>query len=287
MTVDPATSCATTPTALSFAVRMIVGNGPPPAIQVDPSADPICEGDSVLFTTTVQNAGSSPTYQWQLNGADVGGSLPTYSNAHLQNGDVVSCRLTNNDVVCTAIPPVSSNPVTITVNPRPVIDLPTIDTIVHADKQVTLSASLTGNLRSYQWTPASDLTNPLSLTPLTTPMASTTSFQLSVISQEGCRAGKTELVRVFSELLMPNSFTPNGDGKNDVFRIPASVALQLKEFDVFDRWGYKVFGTNNIGQGWDGTTNGTRCPPGVYVYIISGSDQKGQVLAKGTVMLLR
>jgi gliding motility-associated-like protein len=42
---------------------------------------------------------------------------------------------------------------------------------------------------------------------------------------------------------MPNAFTPNGDGKNDVFRIPPGTSLQLKEFSIYDEWGTKVFST--------------------------------------------
>jgi gliding motility-associated-like protein len=86
---------------------------------------------------------------------------------------------------------------------------------------------------------------------------------------------------------MPNAFTPNGDGINDVFRIPPGMTLQLTELDVYDRWGMRVFSTRNIGQGWDGTVGGGLAPAGTYVYIVSGSDLKGPVSAKGTVMLVR
>ena len=86
---------------------------------------------------------------------------------------------------------------------------------------------------------------------------------------------------------MPNAFTPNGDGINDVFRIPPGILIELKEFSVFDRWGNKIFTTLNSAKGWDGTFKGQQAASGVYVYIIKGSDYKGPVLAKGSVVLVR
>jgi len=47
---------------------------------------------------------------------------------------------------------------------------------------------------------------------------------------------------------MPNAFTPNGDGKNDVFRIPPDATLNLEEFSIYDRWGAKIFSTKNVGE---------------------------------------
>jgi gliding motility-associated-like protein len=65
----------------------------------------------------------------------------------------------------------------------------------------------------------------------------------------------------------PNSFTPNGDGINDVF-IPVSNVVDLLsyEFDVFDRWGAVIYSTRNPNAAWDGTAGGTPLPNGVYVF---------------------
>ncbi|HRN57599.1 MAG TPA: gliding motility-associated C-terminal domain-containing protein, partial [Agriterribacter sp.] len=87
---------------------------------------------------------------------------------------------------------------------------------------------------------------------------------------------------------MPTAFTPNGDGLNDVFRIPAGLISSLEQFTVYSRWGEKVFITRNVAAGWDGTIRQTAAHPGVYIYIISGKDENGRVVVwKGTVMLLR
>lgn len=87
---------------------------------------------------------------------------------------------------------------------------------------------------------------------------------------------------------MPNAFTPNGDGFNDVFRIPAGLVDHLLQFSIYNRWGEKVFTTQASNKGWDGKVGGRVANPGTYVYYISGVDAGGSsVIKKGTVTLIR
>jgi len=99
---------------------------------------------------------------------------------------------------------------------------------------------------------------------------------------------KNSIVRISLALAIPNAFTPNGDGKNDHFRIPPGVALTLQEFSVYDRWGNKIFTTKNISEGWDGCyKNGAKAVPGVYVCTIRGMMQNKPFLLRGTIVLIR
>lgn len=88
---------------------------------------------------------------------------------------------------------------------------------------------------------------------------------------------------------MPGAFTPNGDGINDVFRVPPASETRLINFAVYDRWGNNVFATSNIGIGWDGNFKNRTQPAGTYVWemeyydLLSGKSEK----AKGTVVLVR
>ena len=88
-----------------------------------------------------------------------------------------------------------------------------------------------------------------------------------------CAASVNVIVRVFTAdtFATPTAFTPNGDGVNDVYYIPVSDTLNLKNFhmDIFDKWGQTVFTTNNSQQGWDGTYKGKPQPEGVYVVFFS------------------
>ncbi len=89
---------------------------------------------------------------------------------------------------------------------------------------------------------------------------------------------------------IPNAFTPNGDGKNDVFRIIGipSENITKYNFRIFNRWGQMVFETSNIELPWDGSYKGQYCPAGEYVWEIFYVDnKKTKVSNKGTVMLLR
>lgn len=88
-------------------------------------------------------------------------------------------------------------------------------------------------------------------------------------------------------LYMPNAFTPNGDGRNDVFRIPQEVNLNLNSFSIFDRWGNQVFYTTNSSNGWGGTYNGKISPAGTYVYFIKGRFGNKERMLKGLVFLIR
>jgi gliding motility-associated-like protein len=88
-------------------------------------------------------------------------------------------------------------------------------------------------------------------------------------------------------LLMPNAFTPNNDGTNDLFRIPPGVPLFLDDFSIYDRWGNKIFTTNDIKKGWDGTYKGTKLSTGVFVYTVSGKLNNEDKFLKGTVLLIR
>ncbi|HEX9513415.1 MAG TPA: gliding motility-associated C-terminal domain-containing protein [Puia sp.] len=285
--IDPIEKCVAQASVISSSIIMKVSTVVGPSITISASANPICPGDSVVFIATVQNAGNAPSYQWLLNGVKSGGNNSSYGNAHLSDGDVVSCALTANNAACITNQPVLSNTELISVRQVPVIILATADTTILPGRQIILGASVRGNVQSWQWIPANELTDPYSLTPLTIPMVSTTLFQLDLVSPEGCSVHKNVLVSVFYKLAMPDSFTPNGDGKNDLFRIPPNVSMQLKEFSVFDRWGNRIFSTKDIGKGWDGTYKGLACTPGTYVFMVSGSNANGDIFSRGTVILLR
>ena len=105
------------------------------SISITVSANPICSGNNVTFTTNVSNIGSSPIYQWKVNGNNVGTNSPTYSTSNLSNNQVVQCVLTSSSVS------ISSNSISMTVNPTP-----STPSISNNGNLLTSSAS-TGN----QW----------------------------------------------------------------------------------------------------------------------------------------
>jgi len=95
------------------------------------------------------------------------------------------------------------------------------------------------------------------------------------------------VIKVPGDIYIPSSFTPNGDGRNDVFRIPPNTSIQLQQFSIYDRWGRRIFFTQNRTEGWDGRLNGIPLSTRTYIYIIRGENDKGAIDLKGSFTLIR
>lgn len=142
---------------------------------------------------------------------------------------------------------------------------------------------------SYLWTPAATLNNPAIANPLAT-LGADQKFIVQVTDVAGCIGYDTVFVKAYSgpAYYIPNAFTPNGDGLNDVFR-PIPVGMVKTEwFRVFNRYGEQVFETTQWMKGWDGSFRGKTQAIGAYTWIIKGTDRNGKIIQmKGTVMLLQ
>jgi len=89
-------------------------------------------------------------------------------------------------------------------------------------------------------------------------------------------------------IYVPNAFTPDGDGLNDMFGLPAQNKNRLLSLTIYNRWGEVVFLTTSRDHGWDGTFKGRQQPPGAYVYYLQMEGLQGKPLTqKGTVVLIR
>ncbi len=92
---------------------------------------------------------------------------------------------------------------------------------------------------------------------------------------------------VISSVYVPNVFSPNGDGFNDILMVRGKAVAEI-QFIVYDRWGEKVFETNDINTGWDGTYKGEPMNLAVFVYMLTGKYKNGKVIdEKGNFTLLR
>jgi gliding motility-associated-like protein len=116
-------------------------------------------------------------------------------------------------------------------------------------------------------------------------------IRYTAVDSFGCRQTAVKNINVFPSCLLslPNAFTPNGDGKNDAFRVLNAIKADNLELIIFNRWGQAVFKTSNWKNGWDGNINGERQPTGVYVWLLryTARDTKRKVEQKGTVLLVR
>ncbi|HEY8400531.1 MAG TPA: immunoglobulin domain-containing protein, partial [Cytophagaceae bacterium] len=120
-------TCVTSTTATSNTITMTVTGTVIPKVTITSNETTICEGEEVIFTATPENGGTSPSYQWMVNGVNAGTDSPTFSSSALTNGAQVTVVLTSS-LGCASPNTATSSPVTITVNPN-----------------VTASVSITGN----------------------------------------------------------------------------------------------------------------------------------------------
>jgi gliding motility-associated-like protein len=142
---------------------------------------------------------------------------------------------------------------------------------------------------NYVWSPTAPLNNPFIANPLAT-LFTDTYFNVFVTDAIGCTDDDDVFIKVYEGPMyyLPNAFTPNGDGLNDVFR-PIPVGIRSTEsFRVFNRYGEQMFETRQWMKGWDGTLKGKPAATGTYVWMIKGIDTNGSVVEmKGTVILIR
>lgn len=114
--------------------------------------------------------------------------------------------------------------------------------------------------------------------------------KFTVTDSYGCIKDTIKTVTVTecrTSVFVPNTFTPNADGNNDVLKV-YGFSLKAVHLLIFNQWGQQIFETNDPGQGWDGTFKGARQPTGVYLYVCSVTVADGtQVVKKGTVNLIR
>jgi len=151
------------------------------------------------------------------------------------------------------------------------------DTFFCKEKSIFLESAIAGN--SYLWSNGSTLKSI---------EVSESGVFLLIVDLDGCAIFDSITVNTcLSNVFFPNSFTPNGDGLNDVFK---PVYQQIKDYnlDIFDRWGSNIFTSNNIDVGWDGISlSGNINEAGVYFYISSYLIENELKITKGTVTLLR
>jgi gliding motility-associated-like protein len=156
---------------------------------------------------------------------------------------------------------------------------------------VTLNVNVTGGTPPYQYSWSS--TPGLSCYDCPAPLAQDVEdalFRIQVMDAYGCDSQDSIQFRYLAEdYFIPSAFSPNGDGRNDVFLLYSKDANLTYELSIYDRWGAQIVQRINIpandpNQGWNGNKNSQSLPAGVYPYLIRLSN--GKILS-GEVTLIR
>ena len=231
----------------------------------------ICQGSS-----TVLNASGGASYRWY---PAAGLSDNTIANpvANPLITTVFRVEITN-QYGC-----VNTDSVTITIA-KPPVAIAGPDKKVTAGKSVRLSGKILGDHYTYYWLPATNLANINTLEPLASPTENTT-YTLHAVSALGCGETVDSVnVKVYQELVVPNTFSPNADGVNDTWNITALEAFPASITEVYNRYGQQVFRNMSNNNPWDGTYNGQPLPVGTYFYKISNENK---ILKSGWVLIVR
>jgi gliding motility-associated-like protein len=283
---DLANSCSNIDSAFSNSILITVKNVITPSVSIVASANNVCFGAPVNFTATIANGPPSPDFQWKLNNVNTGTNSPVFTTNTLKNNDSVYCVIPTTGSQCINAA-AASNILIMQINNLPDVTVNPADTLVKAGAVIQINTTINGNVASFKWEPANQLENAQLLSPKTIALSGNIIYRLTVEDNNGCSAERTVSIKIATKLYMPNAFTPTGDGKNEIFRIPANTSMLLKEFSVYDRWGSRVFYTSDINKGWDGNIKGQKASTGVYVYFIKGTDDKGPVNVNGSFLLIR
>lgn len=144
---------------------------------------------------------------------------------------------------------------------------------------------------NFSWTPAADVNCPTCASTLAYSVGEENVFYVTG-EENGCISEPDSIIVVMteSELIIPNAFTPNADGLNDMFNILNPIFYPIFSFEIYNRWGQQVFATSDVTRGWDGTYDGKPQEIGMYIWIVTyekANEPGTQFVLKGTVTLLR
>jgi gliding motility-associated-like protein len=236
-----------------------------PAVSIAASpSGPVCAGTTISFTATGSNEGTNPLYEWYRNGTQVA-TGKTYSAADLKNTDEIVCKLTNSNQ-CAVPGTVTSEKFVAQINDKPEITFNQNLTITD-DNPLQLSPTVTGNIIAYHWQPATGLSDATIRNPVANP-AVTTIYRITVIPANGCESYEDVTVTVAKGIIIPNTFTPNGDGINDLWNVKYLADYPNARVDIYNRYGQPVYHALGYKKPWDGMQNGKPLPAGPYYYII-------------------
>lgn len=233
----------------------------------------ICQGDSIQL-----NASGGVEFIWE---PPTGLSNPFIGNPMSSPDDDI------NYTIYIANPPCFEDSINLdmVVHPAPFVEAGE-DATINIGETVQLSGI--GDL-IFEWLPSESVSDPTIEDPIAMPLQ-TTVYTFTTETDQGCRSSDSLTITVtnFFELILPTAFTPNGDDLNDVLSLQTRGIEFLDQFIIFNRWGQKVFETNDINEGWDGTFKGQPQELGVYVFYVQARKfLGGEFFIKGNVTLIR
>jgi gliding motility-associated-like protein len=244
----------------------------------------ICIGDSALL-----NASGAASYTWSpaatLNNASISNpyATPTATTTYRVIGyDGHSCFT-------------DTSYVTVNVGQKPTVNLGADLTLASGTQHPLIATITNGPIQQWLWTPATDLSCSTCPQPVAT-IKKDIIYTVKVTTAFGCEASDAIAIKVFcaeSQVFIPNAFTPDGDGVNDIVMVRGKGIVSVKHFRIFNRWGELVFEKSNFPPNdksfaWDGKVKGKISQPEVFVYTAEAMCDNGSTfIFKGNISLIK
>jgi gliding motility-associated-like protein len=245
---------------------------PQPTAEYNKNKSSICEGEDVMFTDISKGLdGLVTTWSWNFGDGQTDFTRnPTHVFASANSFEVAlfitNSHGCNSDTVIKPF----------TVYPNPVVNAGP-DRVVLEGGTITLQPVVTGNDLQYLWTPDLYLNSTTSATPIVSSPADDITYTLTVIARGGCKASDDVFVKLLKAPKIPNTFSPNGDGINERWKIKYLESYPECSIQVFTRAGQLVYESRGYSDAtaWDGTLKGKSLPIDTYYYILEpGSGRK-------------
>ena len=223
----------------------------------------VCLGDAVFLTDST-NSMDGITMQWNWDLGDgrlrdtrnvlyIYGSAQTYTvSLYTVNNHGCKSELLTKQITVYSYPTANAGP----------------DRRVLEGGIITIQGSATGSNLQYLWTPSQYLNDPTLLNPKCADAKFDILYTLSVTAPGGCTRTDEMFVDVLKIPRIPNTFSPNNDGRNDLWKIQYLDEYANQHTQVFTRAGQKVFESRGVYKAWDGTYRGKSLPMDTYYYII-------------------
>lgn len=252
---------------------------PQPIASFTVDAVDVCLGGALRFNNTSDTKdGTLKTLTWDLGDGNTE-NQPSFSHVYRTTGLYnVTLQITNS-FDCKSTIAID----TVSVNPIPVADAGP-NRVVLEGGYITINANATNATGlSYLWTPATGLNDPTLLRPVASP-ANDTRYFLTVTSDKGCVDTSSMFLKVLFKPVVPNTFTPNGDGYNDKWDILYIDSYPGAIIEVYNTTGQLLFRSVGYNIPWDGTYKGQALPAGTYYYVVDPKNGRAKMAGYVTIL---
>lgn len=175
------------------------------------------------------------------------------------------------------------------------VNIPPFDSTIVVGDTITLPAEFQNSYVDFTWTPSTGLSCTDCPNPVIQPLGDEATYILTmkdfITDKVYCTAAEAEFnitIKPEMYIALPTTFTPNGDGNNDIIYVKGWGIKTMETFEIYNRWGERVFETDDINVGWDGYYKGTLQNNDTYIYkVLAKSWRETEINAEGHINLMR